>query len=128
MENASQVTYSIRNRENGNLLASAVVLAGTSADRRKGLSRHDDLSEEAGLWICPCEAIHTFGMKFAIDAMFLDRQLRVRKVQAHVQPRRIAFCLRAESVIEFRAGTLSGKEIALGSTITFQKNAGGLSW
>ena len=57
-----------------------------------------------GLWIVPCEAIHTFWMKFAIDAVFLDKNKRVTKVVSNLRPSRLAMSLRARSVLELPAG------------------------
>lgn len=88
-------------------------LAGTSRARRQGLLAKSLLSDGEGLWIVPCEAIHTFGMKMPIDSIFLDRTLRVRAVQKALKPRRIAVCLRAHSVLELPVGTIerSGTQI-----------------
>ncbi len=68
-------------------LASQVRVAGTSSARRRGLMGVNELAEGAGIWIAPCEAIHTFGMKIPIDVIFLDAQLRVRKLLREPQSR-----------------------------------------
>jgi uncharacterized membrane protein (UPF0127 family) len=74
---------------------------------------------EAGLWICPCEAIHTFGMKFPIDVIFLDRDYRVRKVRRELTPNRISFCLSASSVVELRAGAIAASGTQLNDRLEF---------
>jgi hypothetical protein len=98
--------YSFRNATESSLLAARVVLAGTSRDRRAGLLHARQMEKWSGLWIVPCEAIHTFFMKMAIDSVFLDRQLRVTKVSTNLQPFRIAVSLRAHSVLELPPGTV----------------------
>jgi uncharacterized membrane protein (UPF0127 family) len=65
-------------------LGSFVELANTSATRRKGLLGRDRLSDGEGLWIFPCESIHTFFMRFPIDLVYLDRSNRVKKVRKAV--------------------------------------------
>lgn len=55
------------------------------------------------LWLKPCAAIHTFGMRFALGVFFLDAQDRVIKVVPRLKPFSFAFCFRASSVIETAA-------------------------
>ena len=83
----------MRNQNRGTVLAEAADVADTSAKRRTGLLKHTKLEPGAGLWIAPCEAVHSFGMKFAIDVVYLDRKKRVRKVRKEMVPRRLSACL-----------------------------------
>ena len=62
-------------------IAHFVDVADKGAKRRKGLLGHERLSAGEGLWIVPCEAVHTFGMQFPIDLIYLDRDKRVKKDQ-----------------------------------------------
>ncbi len=87
-------------------IADRVQLAGDGHSRRKGLLGRESLARGEGLWIVPCEAVHTFWMRFPIDLAYLDRKHRVVKVCSHVGPWRLSACLRAHSVIELAAGTL----------------------
>lgn len=98
---------SIWNETRGTLLADAAVLADTSKSRRRGLLDRDTLPPGEGLWITPCESIHSFGMKFAIDVIYLDRKMKVRKVRAGMAPWRMSVCLPAHSVLELPAGTIT---------------------
>jgi hypothetical protein len=95
----------VRNETRDAVLAEAAGVAATSAARRKGLLGRERLAEGEGLWIAPCEAVHTWGMKFAIDVVYLDRRRRVLKVRPSLPPWRISGCLRAHSVLELPAGT-----------------------
>jgi uncharacterized membrane protein (UPF0127 family) len=74
--------------------------------RRKGLLGRKGLGPGEGLWIRPCEAVHTFGMQFAIDLVYLDRNLKVKKARSGVAPWRLSACLSAHSVLELAAGTI----------------------
>ena len=87
------------------MLADAAEVADTSAKRRIGLLKHSGLAPGQGLWIAPCESVHTFFMKFPIDLVYLDRSRKVRKVRHAVPAWRLSACLTAESVLELPAGT-----------------------
>jgi uncharacterized membrane protein (UPF0127 family) len=83
-----------------------VLTAFDSKTRRTGLLNHDHLPQGHALVIAPCNAIHTFFMKFPIDVAFLARDGRVLKVRSAVAPWRITASLRAHAVIELAAGML----------------------
>jgi uncharacterized membrane protein (UPF0127 family) len=97
----------IRNQTRNAVLATSADVADTSAKRRTGLLKHQRLEPGAGLWITPCESVHTFFMKFAIDLVYLDRQNKVRKVRHAVSPWRLSACLTAHSILELPSGTAS---------------------
>ncbi len=105
------------NLARGSVIAMRVRIAGTSAERRRGLLKTTSLHEDAGLWIVPCEAIHTFGMKLPIDAVFLDKDLRVCSLRCHLRPSRIAFSLRAHSVLELPAGVIARSGTVVGDQL-----------
>ena len=86
-------------------LATSVQIADCGSKRRRGLLGRKTLAEGEGLWIVPCEAVHTFGMQFPIDLVYLDRNLRVRSVRHHVPPGRLSACFTAHSVLELASGT-----------------------
>jgi uncharacterized membrane protein (UPF0127 family) len=121
-DDASRLTspaYSVENLTRGLTLAAHVRVAQTSAERRRGLLGVEELSDSAGLWIHPCEAIHTFGMKMPLDALFLTRDYKVRKILSNLPPRRIGFCLPAHSVLELRAGTIARTGTQPGDQLQF---------
>jgi uncharacterized membrane protein (UPF0127 family) len=81
-------------------------VADTSAKRQKGLLGRDSLPSGHGLWIVPCESIHTWGMRFPIDVLYLDRRKRVRKLRKAMPPWCVSMCLLAHSVVELPAGVI----------------------
>jgi uncharacterized protein len=97
---------SVWNQTRNAVLASAAEVADTSAKRRTGLLKHNSLEPGQGLWIVPCESVHTFFMRFSIDLVYLTRDRRVRKVRGSVPPWRLSACLPAHSVLELPAGTV----------------------
>jgi uncharacterized membrane protein (UPF0127 family) len=80
-----------------------VHLANTWRARRRGLARMTPLPPGHVLLIEPCRSVHTFGMRFALDLVWLDRDGRVARVDHAVAPNRLRTCLRARSVLESRA-------------------------
>ncbi|MDQ6704399.1 MAG: DUF192 domain-containing protein [Acidobacteriota bacterium] len=111
----------VRNRTRNTVLASSAEMADTGAKRRVGLLKHSSLKPGEGLWIVPCEAVHSFGMKFPIDVLFLDRSKKIRKTRAGMAPRRMAICLPAHSVLELPAGTIALTGTESGDQLDFQK-------
>jgi uncharacterized membrane protein (UPF0127 family) len=114
----------VANQTKGRVLADRADIADTSAKRRTGLLKHTSLEPGEGLWIAPCEGVHTFGMKFPIDVIFLSRKKQVLKTRPAMVKRRIAFSLRAYSVLELPAGTLAETGTAAGDQLEFEKYDG----
>lgn len=96
----------VSNLTRNTVLATSMEVANTDSKRRKGLLGREGLSSGEGLWLCPCEAVHTFWMRFPIDLVYLDRKNRIRKLKSDVRPWRLSACLRAHSVIELPTGTI----------------------
>jgi hypothetical protein len=97
----------VRNQTRNTVLADAADVADTSEKRRTGLLKHDRLDPGQGLWIVPCESVHSFFMKFAIDLVYLDRNRKVRKVRHRMVPWRLSACLTAHSILELPAGAVA---------------------
>ena len=112
--------FSVENLTRGLTLATRIRPASTSAERRRGLLGISELAPGAGIWINPCEAVHTFGMQIVLDAVFLDAELRVKKITANLKPRRIAACLSATSVLELEAGIAAAKNTQPGDQLVFK--------
>ncbi|HWG21494.1 MAG TPA: DUF192 domain-containing protein [Terracidiphilus sp.] len=107
-----------RTRQTG--IGDRIEVADRGERRRKGLLGRTGLAPGEGLWIVPCEAVHTFGMKFAIDLIFLDRKWRVVKVRHAVRSGRISGSLRAHSVVELPAGTVRASLTETGDQLDFE--------
>ena len=101
----------------GTVLASRLETAGTGETRRKGLLGRESLLPGEGLWISPCESVHTFFMRFAIDLVYLDRKLQVKKVRRNVGPWRLSACLTAHSVLELPSGTIAATQTERGDVV-----------
>jgi uncharacterized membrane protein (UPF0127 family) len=76
-------------------------------DRMRGLLGRAQLESDRAMWIRPCKSIHTVGMRFAIDAAFLDLEGRVVRAYRALRPSRVTRIIwRAEGVLELAAGVL----------------------
>jgi uncharacterized protein len=86
-------------------LAGGVTLvdAATGKARRRGLSRLDSLPADHALRIRTV-SVHTFGMRFGLDLIWLDKQDTVVRVDRHVPPKRMRACFKARWVVETLAG------------------------
>lgn len=103
----------------GKELAADVTVASSLPARIRGLLGSSSLPVGQGLLIKPCKGIHTFFMKFSIDAVFLDRDNRVMALYLSLPPNRMTrIYLKAVSVLELPAGTLC-PDVAVGDMICF---------
>ena len=56
-------------------------------------------------------------MKFAIDVVYLNRKMQVRKIRTHMPPWRISMCLTAHSALELPAGTIENTQTQKGDVL-----------
>lgn len=105
------------NRTRGIVLAETVETAFDSRTRRTGLLGRDSLATDAVLAIAPSNAVHTIGMRFPIDVLFITRAGRVTKRVLRMRPLRIAASLSAFAVLEFAAGHPAVAATAVGDEV-----------
>jgi len=110
----------IINQSRGIVLATMAELADTAPARSKGLLGRNSLAKGEALWIVPCESVHTFFMRFALDLVYLDRSQRIVKIRTNVPPWRLSACFRAHSIIEFAAGQIDPRDTAVGDQLAFE--------
>jgi len=109
----------VLNLTRNTVLATRLEVADSAPKRSKGLLGRTGLDAGGGLWIVPCESVHTFGMQFPIDLVYLDRKLRIKKLRRAVGPWRISACLTAHSILELPAGTIVATKTEKGDTLEF---------
>ena len=119
------------NRTRQTPLATSLAVADTHWTRFRGLLglTVGDFGKGRGLWIVPCHGVHTLGMGFSIDVIYLDRALTVVRIQHELRPWRIGpVTMEAASVLELpccaavETGTTVGDKIE----ITLSPDASGL--
>ena len=98
------------NRSTGAVLATALLPAFDRRSRNDGLLGRDGLPFGTALVLAPCQAVHTWFMRFPIDIVFVSRSGRVLKVKPAVGPWRMVMRFGAFAVMEFAAGGASGLE------------------
>jgi uncharacterized membrane protein (UPF0127 family) len=110
----------VHNPSRETMLADRALIADTSTTRKTGLLKHERLDPGEGLWIKPCEGVHTVGMKFPIDVLFLDKKRKVVKIRAAMPRWRMAACLWAHSVLELPSGTAAATKTSRGDQLEFE--------
>jgi uncharacterized protein len=109
----------VANLTRNTILASHMEVADTGEKRNKGLLGRKSLAPGDGLWIIPCESVHTFFMQFPIDLVYLDRNKQIKKLRSVVPAWRLSACLSAHSIMELPAGTIKDSQTQLGDTLEF---------
>lgn len=107
----------------GAILVNHLEVAGDSATRRKGLLGRECLAPGRAVAIAPCQGVHTFGMRFAIDIVAVTRDGVVLKIRSSVPRRRIVMALKAFAIIELPSGTATTMNLQVGDRLLMSANA-----
>ena len=108
------------NQTRQSYLATALAVADTHWTRLRGLLglQSSDFRSGSGLWIVPCHGVHTLGMGFPIDVVYLDQAMTVIHIQNDLRPWRFApVRAHAASVLELPCRTAAETNTALGDKI-----------
>jgi len=104
-------------REDGSIVCERCVHADTALMRMKGLLGRRDLPRGEGILLKPASSVHMAFMRFPIDAVFLDRDLRVVKIAADLKPWRAAGSRGAKAVLEIPAGEAGRRGLSVGDRL-----------
>jgi hypothetical protein len=107
------------NQTKNTVLAEDVALADTPLKRIKGLLGRKDFHRGQALIIKPCNSIHTFFMRFPIDALFVDKNYKIIQALSSLRPfslTRIYF--KADLVIELRSGAIKDSLTGVGDQLS----------
>ncbi len=111
----------VRNITRDLVLGDAVREATTFFSRWKGLLGTEGLSTGEGIWISPCNSIHSFGMRFEFDVLFVDGGYRVAGLYKHFQTNRFSRIFwKARGVLELSAGTIERTGTEVGDEVEFR--------
>ncbi len=116
------------NKTRQTFLASQLQTADSHWKRLKGLLGTPETVFTAGkgLWIVPCHGVHTFGMRYAIDVVYLDSGHRVVHLEEHVKPWRMTpIRIEAETVMELPAHTIWNTQTRLGDEVEISLDEAG---
>jgi len=105
---------SVVNDNNGIILAINVGVTETNIERSTGLLGTYYLPYSCGLLIQPCHVIHTFGMRYDIDVLFLDDNFGVLEIIPNLPPMQTAYCIAGKMALELPAGTADATRTKVG--------------
>lgn len=112
----------IRNVTRGTELARQARAARSSWSRLIGLLGRSSLREGEGLLLEPCNAVHMFFMRFAIDVVYIDKQRRVVKLVERLRPFRVSAAFRsAHAALELPVGAIAASGTQGGDQLAFEE-------
>jgi uncharacterized membrane protein (UPF0127 family) len=115
------------NETRGTEVCTSCVVADTLWTRLVGLQCHSRLEAGEGMWITPCNSIHSCFMKFRFDAVFVDKTGKVLHLIRAMKPWRMSrVVLGAQSVLELPAGAADGAGIQCGDIMRLENAPGAL--
>jgi uncharacterized membrane protein (UPF0127 family) len=108
------------NDRTGSVIANIVEPALDSKTRRKGLLGRDALGDSHALVLAPCGAVHTFGMRFPIDVLFVGADGSVIKIVEQLRAWRMAASLQACITVELPTGSVQRHQVLTGDRLSLQ--------
>jgi len=93
------------------------LLAETALTRMRGLLGRRKLSSNEGILLKPASSVHMWFMRFAIDAVFLDTDMRVVKIASDLKPWRMAGARGAKSCLEIASGEAARRGLSVGDRL-----------
>ena len=106
--------------ENGAVVCERCTLARNPLTRMRGLLGRRGLAQGEGLLLQPAGSIHTFFMRFPIDAVFLDGDRRVLRVASGLPPWRGAGAKHSRAVLELAAGEAARVGLVAGDVLRLE--------
>jgi uncharacterized membrane protein (UPF0127 family) len=106
-------------RRDGVVVCEECLVAATPFARMRGLLGRRSLPSGQGILLRPAASIHTFFMRFSIDAVFLDDELKVVWIAPDLRPWRAAGRRGARAVLELPAGECARRGLSVGDSIRF---------
>jgi hypothetical protein len=114
--------FKATNESRSRVLVEGGEVADTFWRRLRGLMGRRVLETGQGLWITPCNSVHTCGMRFPIDVLYLDAQGRVVGLEEAMPPWRMGHIRRgARSVLELPSGTIRATDTRVGDRIALTR-------
>jgi len=113
------MTYTIFNKTKGKVLVRNADVADTFLKRLLGLIPQKTLKPEEGLIFYHAPSIHMFFMKFPIDVIFLDKNMKIMKICRTLAPWRLTNCFGSSVTIELACGKTSQTPTNEGDILEF---------
>ena len=114
----NKTTYCVYNQTRECFLSLGVTPADTVFARLKGLIGRLNMRSDEGLWVVPSSGVHTWGVLFPLDLIYLDENLRVLYVTEHFPRFKVApLKIRAASVLELPTHTIYSSQTQPGDQL-----------
>lgn len=110
-------TKLIVNLTRGNVVCEQAVIADSARRRMRGLWGRRSLPPGEGMLLQPSPSIHTAFVRFPIDVVFLDRNLRVIKLAEHLPPWHTASAMEGRSALELASGEIARRGVQVGDQL-----------
>jgi uncharacterized membrane protein (UPF0127 family) len=111
------------NVRTGSVIAEVVESALDSKSRRKGLLGRDSLADSHALVLAPCGSVHTIGMRFPIDVLFMNADGSVIKIVERMGAWRMAGSLQACITVELPTGSVQRHHVLTGDRLSIQSGS-----
>ena len=115
------MTRQLWNQTKDTIVVKHLEIAMDPWSRMRGLLGRNIFDEGHGLLIEECWMIHTWFVKFPLDIVFIDRELRVRKTVAGLEPWKFTWCWASAHTLELPAGTLERISVDIEDVILIEK-------
>jgi uncharacterized membrane protein (UPF0127 family) len=117
---SARITYLVLNDSRAGIVCRDCAVAETMRSRMRGLLGRGPLQSYEGLLLRPAPSIHTFFMRFPIDVLFLDSDMRVVGIHPAVPPWRAKSSRRARAVLELAAGSVERCNVRIGDRLALR--------
>ena len=112
----------VLDKDTGVTIIENLKLAYSFMKRLKGLMFDKQMQPQSGVHIKPCTSVHTFFMKFPIDVIYVDKEMRIVGLEQSLKPGEIGKRYKnVHSVIELEAGKILELGIIVGQTLKIQQ-------
>ena len=110
----------VRRTADGAVVCDRCEMPESALGRMRGLLGRDELEPGGGMLIDRAPSVHMFFMRFPIDVVFVDRDLKVVKVVERLRPWRIASARHAAAALELPAGAAAASGVDVGDILAIE--------
>ena len=115
------IVGSISRKDNQQCLLSNVMCTSNPLERMRGLLGKAPLQKDQALLITSCSSVHTVGMTYPIDLVFLDKHWKIRKIVKSLVPWRMAWSFSSSMVLEMAPGTIDNLNLNMDMQLLWEE-------
>lgn len=111
----------IYRKEDFKIIGDKIKPANNFFSRSIGLLTKTSLNAGEGILFCPCNSIHSIGMKFIFDAIFIDKNKKIVHLMPSIKPFKLSpVIFNAKYVLEVKNGTTETLNLKIGDELVFE--------